>query len=151
RARMLSGRREEGRLRLQTTRGEIDTRLVINCAGLHADRVAAALGEQPHARIVPFRGEYFKLRPERQHLVRNLIYPAPRPAFPFRGVPFPRLIHGGIEAGPNAVLAFSREGYRATDVRLSDLWDALRFAGLWRFVGRHGRMVAAELYRSAVK
>ena len=102
-------------------------------------------------RIVPFRGEYYKLKPERQHLVRNLIYPVPDPQFPFLGVHFTRLIHGGIEAGPNAVLAFAREGYRKTDVKLADLFDALTFPGLWRFLARHKRMSWEELKRSFSK
>ena len=105
-------------------------------------------GEKREVRIVPFRGEYYKIRPERQHLVRNLIYPVPDPQFPFLGVHFTRLIHGGIEAGPNAVLAFAREGYRKTDVNVADLWDALTFSGLWRFLAKHKRMSWEELRRS---
>ncbi len=89
---------------------------VINCAGLHCDRVSTLAGEKREVRIVPFRGEYYKIKAERQHLVRGLIYPVPDPQFPFLGVHFTRLIHGGIEAGPNAVLAFAREGYRKTDI-----------------------------------
>ena len=109
--------------------GDYTADFVINCAGLHCDRVSMLAGEKREVRIVPFRGEYYKIRPERQHLVRNLIYPVPDPQFPFLGVHFTRLIHGGIEAGPNAVLAFAREGYRKTDVKLADLWDALTFSG----------------------
>ena len=105
-------------------------------------------GEKREVRIVPFRGEYYQLKPERQHLVRNLIYPVPDPQFPFLGVHFTRLIHGGIEAGPNAVLALAREGYRKTDVKLADVWDALTFSGLWRFLARHKRMSWDELRRS---
>ena len=103
---------------------------MINCAGLHCDRVAELAGERRDMRIVPFRGEYYKIRPERQRLVRNLIYPVPDPKFPFLGVHFTRLIHGGIEAGPNAVLAFAREGYRKTDINLRDLFDALTYRRL---------------------
>ncbi len=91
---------------------------VINCGGLHCDRLSMLAGEKREVRIVPFRGEYYKIRSERQHLVRNLIYPVPDPQFPFLGVHFTRLIHGGIEAGPNAVLALAREGYRKTDVQV---------------------------------
>jgi L-2-hydroxyglutarate oxidase LhgO len=99
-------------------------------------------------RIVPFRGEYYKIRPDRQHLVRHLIYPVPDPQFPFLGVHFTRLIHGGIEAGPNAVLAFAREGYRKTDCNARDLFDALSYGGLWRFLRRYPSMCWYELHRS---
>ena len=90
--------------------GDFESDYIVNCAGLQCDRVCSLAGDQPELQIVPFRGEYYKLKPERQHLVRNLIYPVPDPRFPFLGVHFTRLIHGGIEAGPNAVLAFAREG-----------------------------------------
>jgi (S)-2-hydroxyglutarate dehydrogenase len=99
-------------------------------------------------RILPFRGEYYKIRPERQHLVRNLIYPVPDPAFPFLGVHFTRLIHGGVEAGPNAVLAMAREGYRKQDFRLGDVFDALSYRGFWRFLRRYPSMAYYELRRS---
>ncbi len=105
----------------ETTAGEFEAGFLINCAGLHCDRVAELAGERRDMRILPFRGEYYKIRPERQDLVRNLIYPVPDPQFPFLGVHFTRLIHGGIEAGPNAVLAFAREGYRKTDFNLARL------------------------------
>ncbi|PYI81730.1 MAG: L-2-hydroxyglutarate oxidase, partial [Verrucomicrobia bacterium] len=99
-----------------TTAGEVEADFLVNCAGLHCDRVSELAGEKREVRIVPFRGEYYKIRPERQFLVRNLIYPVPDPQFPFLGVHFTRMIRGGIEAGPNAVLAFAREGYRKSDV-----------------------------------
>jgi L-2-hydroxyglutarate oxidase LhgO len=124
---------------------------LINCAGLHSDRVGEMAGEKRAVRIVPFRGEYYQLKRERQHLVRNLIYPVPDPQFPFLGVHFTRLIHGGVEAGPNAVLAFAREGYRKTDFNPADLFDALTFPGLWRFLARHKRMSWEELKRSFSK
>lgn len=127
---------------------DLEADLLVNCAGLHCDRVFALAGERRELRIVPFRGEYYKLRPDRQHLVRHLIYPVPDPQFPFLGVHFTRLISGGIEAGPNAVLAGSREGYRRSDFEPKDLWDALSFPGLWRFLGRHKRMCWEELRRS---
>jgi L-2-hydroxyglutarate oxidase len=133
---------------LQTASGEITAEYLINCAGLHSDRVARLAGETPEARIVPFRGEYYRLRPERQSLVRHLIYPVPDLHFPFLGVHFTRLIHGGVEAGPNAVLAWAREGYRKRDVNLRDLSEALTYAGLWRFLGRHRRMCWDEIRRS---
>jgi (S)-2-hydroxyglutarate dehydrogenase len=134
---------------VQTASGkELEADFLVNCAGLHCDRIGELAGEKREVRIVPFRGEYYKLRPERQFLVRNLIYPVPDPQFPFLGVHFTRLIHGGIEAGPNAVLAFAREGYAKTDFDPADLFDALSFAGLWRFLGKHKRMSWEELKRS---
>jgi L-2-hydroxyglutarate oxidase len=137
-----------GEWRVGTTAGDYTADYVINCAGLHCDRLSMLAGEKREVRIVPFRGEYYKIRPESQHLVRNLIYPVPDPQFPFLGVHYTRLIHGGIEAGPNAVLALAREGYRKTDVKLGDVWDALTFSGLWRFLGKHKRMSWDELRRS---
>lgn len=134
--------------RIRTTAGVFESDFLVNCAGLHCDRVSQMAGEKRELRIVPFRGEYYKLVPERQFLVRNLIYPVPDPTFPFLGVHFTRLIHGGIEAGPNAVLAFAREGYRKTDFNAADLWDALTYSGLWRFLGKHKAMSWAELRRS---
>ena len=137
--------------RIGTTAGDYTADFVINCAGLHCDRISQLAGEKREVRIVPFRGEYYQIRPERQHLVRNLIYPVPDPQFPFLGVHFTRLIHGGIEAGPNAVLALAREGYRKADVKLADLWDALTFLGLWGFLAKHRRMSWEELRRSFSK
>jgi L-2-hydroxyglutarate oxidase len=121
---------------------------LIGCAGLHSDRVAELCGARSAVRIVPFRGEYYKLKAQAAGLVKNLIYPVPDPVFPFLGVHFTRLIAGGVEAGPNAVLAFSREGYRKSDVDVRDLWQSLSYSGLWRFLGKHARMCAAELRRS---
>jgi (S)-2-hydroxyglutarate dehydrogenase len=137
-----------GTWQVETAVGDYPADFVINCAGLYSDRISALAGEKREVRIVPFRGEYYKLREERQHLVRHLIYPLPDPQFPFLGVHFTRLIHGGIEAGPNAVLAFAREGYRKADVNLADLWDALTYSGLWRFLAKHKRMSWEELRRS---
>ena len=122
--------------RVETTAGEFEADFLINCAGLHCDRVSELAGEKREVRIVPFRGEYYKIRPDRQFLVRHLIYPVPDPQFPFLGVHFTRMIRGGIEAGPNAVLAFAREGYRKSDVNLRDLFDATTYSGLRRFLGR---------------
>jgi len=132
----------------ETTAGEFTGDFLINCAGLHCDRVAEIAGERREMRVVPFRGEYYKIRPDRQHLVRHLIYPVPDPQFPFLGVHFTRLIHGGIEAGPNAVLAFAREGYRKSDFNPRDLFDALTYPGLWRFLRRYPSMAWYELRRS---
>jgi L-2-hydroxyglutarate oxidase len=140
--------REGSGWRIVTGAGEHAADFIVNCAGLYCDRVSALAGEERTTRIVPFRGEYFKLRPESAKLVRNLIYPVPDPTFPFLGVHFTRLIHGGIEAGPNAILATSREGYRKSDVNLADVWDALSFPGLWRFMRRNAGMCRDELLRS---
>ncbi len=141
-------RREGAGWMVETGAGEFAADFLINCAGLHSDRVAQLAGERREVRILPFRGEYYQLRAERRHLVRNLIYPVPDPRFPFLGVHFTRLIHGGIEAGPNAVLAFAREGYRKTDFNARDLWDALTYRGFWRFLGRYPSMAWYELRRS---
>lgn len=127
---------------------EIAADFIIGCAGLQSDRVATLSGAHTEVRIVPFRGEYFRLRSQSIHLVKNLIYPVPDPAFPFLGVHFTRQVNGEVEAGPNAVLALSREGYRKSDVSARDLWDALSYRGLWRFLGTHSRMCVAELRRS---
>jgi L-2-hydroxyglutarate oxidase len=132
----------------ETTAGEFTADYLINCAGLWCDRVAEFAGERRDMRILPFRGEYYKIRADRQSLVRNLIYPVPDPAFPFLGVHFTRLIHGGIEAGPNAVLATAREGYRKSDFNLSDLADVLTYGGFWRFLRRYPSMCWYELRRS---
>ena len=141
--------RREGRTwRVVTSSGELTTRVLVACAGLHADRIAVMAGSRPPCRIVPFRGEYHRLHPEREHLVRHLIYPLPEPGFPFLGVHFTRRVGGGVDAGPNAVLAFAREGYDLGTVNLRDLADAFSFRGLWRFAFRHPRMVAQELGRS---
>lgn len=134
--------------RIETEAGDWSADFVINCAGLHCDRVAEMAGASQTTRIVPFRGEYYQLKPSAQRLVRHLIYPVPDPVFPFLGVHFTRLIDGGIEAGPNAVLAFSREGYSKWTVNPRDLADALRFPGLWRFMQQHQAMVWHEVSRS---
>ncbi len=140
--------REGREWRVVTTAGELTSRVIVNCAGLFADRVAELAGSPPKARIVPFRGEYRRLRPESEHLVRHLVYPLPEPGFPFLGVHFTRRIGGGVDAGPSAVLAFAREGYDRSTVNLLDLIQAGTFVGLWRFTGRHHRMVARELAQS---
>src|SRR6202011_4661042 len=115
-------RREQGGLVLTTTVGGARGRFLVNCAGLQCDRVARLCGVEPGVQIIPFRGEYYELKPERRALVRNLIYPVPDPRFLFLGVHFTRMIGGGVEAGPNAVLAFRREGYRMGDISFRDLW-----------------------------
>ncbi|MBI3885521.1 MAG: L-2-hydroxyglutarate oxidase [Opitutae bacterium] len=133
---------------LHTDAGEIAADFIVNCAGLHSDRVAEAAGETRAARIVPFRGEYYQLRASARYLVRHLIYPVPDPAFPFLGVHFTRMIAGGVEAGPNAVLALAREGYSKWTVRPGDLFDAVTYRGLWNFMRRHRAMAWAEVVRS---
>ncbi len=147
-ARVTALRQAKGEWIAQTGAGDFTGDFLITCAGLYSDRVPALAGEPRETRVLPFRGEYYKLRPERQHLVRHLIYPVPDPRFPFLGVHFTRLIHGGIEAGPNAVLAFAREGYRKTDVNLRDLADALSYPGFWRFLRKYPSMAWFELRRS---
>jgi len=133
---------------LATGDRELETNYLINCGGLFCDRIAALAGIPRDIRIVPFRGEYYQLAPSAQHLVRNLIYPVPDPAFPFLGVHFTRLIHGGIEAGPNAVLAWAREGYQKTDWNLRDMADAMLFPGLWSFLRQYPGMAYEEVIRS---
>ncbi|HUB79464.1 MAG TPA: L-2-hydroxyglutarate oxidase [Bryobacteraceae bacterium] len=132
----------------ETAAGEFAADYLINCAGLYCDRVAELAGERRETRILPFRGEYYKIRAGRQQLVRNLIYPVPDPSFPFLGVHFTRLIHGGIEAGPNAVLATAREGYRKSDFDARDLADVLTYGGFWRFLRKYPSMCWYELRRS---
>jgi L-2-hydroxyglutarate oxidase len=136
---------------LETTAGEFEGRHLINCAGLFSDSIAALAGTKNDIRIVPFRGEYFELVPEARHLVRHLIYPVPDPTFPFLGVHFTRLIQGGIEAGPNAVLALAREGYRKTDIHPREAAETLAFPGLWNFLRRYPTMVWDEGRRSLSK
>jgi L-2-hydroxyglutarate oxidase len=135
----------------RTTAGEYAGDFLVNCAGLQCDRVCRMAGENPADRIVPFRGEYYKLRAQSADLVRNLIYPVPDPKFPFLGVHFTRLIGSGIEAGPNAVLAFGREAYRKTQFDLGDMADALTFPGFWKFLAAHPRMAWEEGIRSLSK
>ncbi len=133
---------------LETTAGNFQAGFVVTCGGLHADRLVRASGQKPSAKVVPFRGEYYVLKKARQFLVRNLIYPVPDPKFPFLGVHFTRLIHGGIEAGPNAVLAFAREGYKWTHVNARDLAESLAFPGLWRFLAKYPSICGYEIWRS---
>jgi L-2-hydroxyglutarate oxidase len=134
-----------------TSEAEFAADFLINCAGLQCDLVAKLAGEQRDIRIIPFRGEYFYLKPAAQHLVKNLIYPVPNPQFPFLGVHFTRMIQGGVEAGPNAVLAFAREGYRLTDFDSRDMLDILLFSGLWRFLLKYPAMAGSELIQSFSK
>jgi L-2-hydroxyglutarate oxidase len=136
---------------LETSAGNFHAKFVITCGGLHSDRLVKASGQRPSAKIIPFRGEYFQIKKERQFLVRNLIYPVPDPKFPFLGVHFTRLIHGGIEAGPNAVLAFAREGYRWSKINPRDLAESLCFPGLWKFLANYPSICGYEIWRSLSK
>jgi L-2-hydroxyglutarate oxidase LhgO len=133
---------------VHSTTGDVGARWVVTCAGLHCDRVTAMSGQTLDAKVVPFRGEYYALKPAAHHLCRNLIYPVPDAKFPFLGVHFTRMIRGGVECGPNAVLAFAREGYRKTDVNLADLAETLAYPGFLRMASRHWRMGIGELWRS---
>ena len=128
-----------------------EARLVINCAGLYCDKVAAMAGENLNMKIIPFRGEYYSIKPEKAHLVKNLIYPVPDPNFPFLGVHFTRRISGEIEAGPNAVFAFQREGYKKTDFKWSEFWDAISFAGFRKVASKYWKTGLGEYHRSYFK
>jgi (S)-2-hydroxyglutarate dehydrogenase len=136
---------------LESSTGAVSAQWGINCAGLHSDRIARMAGENPEVQIIPFRGEYYDLVPARASLVRALIYPVPDPRFPFLGVHFTRRIHGTVDAGPNAVLAFKREGYRASDFNLRDTWESLTFPGFWRVAVKHWRMGTDEARRATSK
>lgn len=150
-ARVRAVRREPASLVLETSDGAVATRALINCAGLQSDRVARLCGVDPGVKIIPFRGEYYELAKAREGLVKNLIYPVPDPRFPFLGVHFTRMIHGGIEAGPNAVLAFRREGYTRTSFSARDSLEMFTYPGFWRMAAKYWRMGLGEMYRSASK
>ncbi|MCL0029325.1 L-2-hydroxyglutarate oxidase [Dehalococcoidia bacterium] len=143
--------RDGSDIRLDTTVGEISSRHVINCAGLHADQVARMMGTDIGVRIIPFRGEYYSLRPERSHLVKGLIYPVPDPTLPFLGVHFTKRISGSVEAGPNAVLSLKREGYRKTSFAMGDTFSMLTHPGFWRMSFKYWKTGVEEQYRSMVK
>jgi L-2-hydroxyglutarate oxidase len=136
------------RIILQTSKQEVQSRFLINCAGLQSDLIAKMMGSTQGVRIVPFRGEYHKLTPGSQKLVRGLIYPVPDPRFPFLGVHFTKKIDGSVEAGPNAVLAFAREGYKKTDISLGHVLGLLTFPGFWAMTAQYWRMGLGEMYRS---
>lgn len=134
--------------RIQTPQNAYEARQIIACAGLHSDRMVSISGMKPSAKIMPFRGEYYMIRKARQSLVRNLIYPVPDPQFPFLGVHFTRMIRGGVEAGPNAVLALAREGYTWGKINPIDLAESLSFPGLWRFMLKYPSICSYEIWRS---
>jgi L-2-hydroxyglutarate oxidase LhgO len=140
-----------GGVAVSTTQHSITARRIVNCAGLYSDVVARLAGAEPEVQIVPFRGEYYMLRPESEHLVHGLIYPVPDPEFPFLGVHFTRTIHGEVEAGPNAVLAFAREGYAWGQARPGELLGTLRYRGFWSMARKYWRTGAYEVYRSLSK
>ncbi|MVM39776.1 L-2-hydroxyglutarate oxidase [Spirosoma sp. HMF3257] len=135
-----------------TNKDRYETKLVVNCAGLYSDKMAQLT--QPggvDVRIVPFRGEYFKIKPQKEYLVKNLIYPVPDPNFPFLGVHFTRMVHGGVEAGPNAVLAFQREGYKKSDINLKELFETLAWPGFQKVAAKYWETGLGEMYRSFSK
>ena len=136
---------------INTTSGTVAAKYVLNCAGLYADTVARMMGVDVGVKIVPFRGEYFSIIPEKEHMVKGLIYPVPNPSMPFLGVHFTRRINGSVEAGPNAVLAFAREGYKKTDVNLKDTLGTLSYSGFWKMSAKYWKVGMHEQYRSLVK
>jgi len=144
-------RAQGGEAVLETSKGILAADWMVNCAGLQSDRVTKLAGAEPGARIVPFRGEYYELRPERRSLVRNLVYPVPDPNFPFLGVHFTRMIDGSVHAGPNAVLSLKREGYGRTSFNFGDFVDTITYAGFWRLARRHARAGLEEMHRSFSK
>jgi L-2-hydroxyglutarate oxidase len=150
-AKVIGVRRLPGELAIQTSAGDVVAQHLINCGGLQSDRIARLCGLDPGLQIVPFRGEYYELAPAKRDLVRWLIYPVPDPRFPFLGVHFTRTVHGTVEAGPNAVLAFRREGYNRWQVSPRDLAELLRYRGFWRMAGKYWRMGMEEMARSFSK
>ncbi|MFP6657072.1 MAG: L-2-hydroxyglutarate oxidase [Pirellulales bacterium] len=145
---LLGVRQSSTELVLETTGGDFRSRSLVNCGGLHSDRVARLCGLRPSLKIIPFRGEYFELVESRWGLVRNLIYPVPDPRFPFLGVHFTRMAKGGVEAGPNAVLALGRHGYRKFKFTLRDAVETLTYRGFWRLAIRYWQTAIGDLYRS---
>ena len=136
---------------LVTTKGEFKTKFIVNCGGLYSDKIAKLCGVNPGLQIVPFRGEYYKMKKDKEYLVKNLIYPVPDPRFPFLGVHFTRMINGGVEAGPNAVLAFKREGYFKKDFSINDVSRMFLYSGFWKMASKYYRMGFGEFYRSFSK
>ena len=150
-AKVLAIVRTRDGIEIGTSRLAVEARWLINCAGLYADVIARMAGAQPDVQIVPFRGEYYMIRPEKRHLVKTLIYPVPDPEFPFLGVHFTNTVHGDVEAGPNAVMAFAREGYEFTKLNPRELAETLAYPGVWHMVRRYWRMGSYEMYRSLSK
>jgi len=150
-AKVVALRGDNGGNIVETHAGAFRTRYVINCAGLYSDAITRMAGVQTNLEIVPFRGEYYEVRPERRNLIRNLIYPVPDPRFPFLGVHFTRRVNGSVEAGPNALLAFRREGYNGASPDMDEAMGMLRFPGFWKMARKYWRMGMAEQYRSWMK
>jgi len=150
-AKVLAVVRTRDGIEIGTSRLAVDARFLVNCAGLYSDAIARMSGAEPDVRIVPFRGEYYMIRPERRELVRSLIYPVPDPEFPFLGVHFTNTVHGEVEAGPNAVMAFAREGYDLKRVNVRELAETLTYRGVWHMARRYWRMGSYEMYRSLSK
>ena len=146
------GLRDDGDSNIvETTAGAFRARYVINCAGLYSDTITRLAGVKTNLEIIPFRGEYYEIRPDRRYLIHNLIYPVPDPRFPFLGVHFTRRVNGSVEAGPNALLAFRREGYTGTDPDLGEAVEMMRFTGFWKMARKYWQRGLAEQYRSWVK
>lgn len=141
----------KGNLVVETSKGEVECRYLVNCGGLQSDRIAKQCGVDPKVMIIPFRGEYYTIRKGREDLVRNLIYPVPDPRFPFLGVHFTRMINGGCEAGPNAVLAFKREGYKHSQISIGDISEMIVYPGFWIMASKFYGMGFGEFYRSFSK
>ena len=150
-ARVTNVRHQSRKVVVESSVGEVEADFMVNCAGLHCDRVTKLSGQAPTAKIVPFRGEYYELKPEVYHLCRNLIYPVPDPSFPFLGVHFTRMIDGSVECGPNAVLAFAREGYKKTDFNIRDLCESLTYGGFLKLAAKYWKVGAGEIWRSISK
>lgn len=136
---------------IETTKGEYEAKFIINCAGLYSDRITRLAGNEPGVKIIPFRGEYYELAPNKRHLVKTLIYPVPNPDFPFLGVHFTRMIDGSVHCGPNAVLAFKREGYKKTDFNLRDFCETMSYRGFWTLARKNFGEGIKEMYRSLSK
>jgi len=146
--RFLSLKKSYGNQIVITSKKEFETKILVNCGGLYCDRIAKLCGVNPGLQIIPFRGEYYKLKKEKEYLVNNLIYPVPDPRFPFLGVHFTRMMKGGVEAGPNAVLAFKREGYSKKDFSFTDISQMITYSGFWKMASKYYRMGFEEFYRS---
>jgi len=142
---------DSGELVVITNKEEFKSKMIVNCGGLYSDRIAKLCGVEPGLQIIPFRGEYYKLKKEKEYLVKNLIYPVPDPRFPFLGVHFTRMMKGGVEAGPNAVLAFKREGYTKKDFSFNDISQMITYTGFWKMASKYYSMGFEEFFRSFSK
>lgn len=141
----------ENGVTINTNNGPYETEVMVNCAGLYSDKIALMTHPELDYRIIPFRGEYYKLKPDAQHFVKNLVYPVPNPDFPFLGVHYTREIHGGVEAGPNAVFAFQREGYKRSQIRAGETWESLSWPGFQKVIKQYWKTGVGEMYRSFSK